>query len=129
MLTAIATKFQNVVLAPPHRSAIIPPTGRISEPISGPRNVRHATRTGSTTCLPLTSAELQKCEGNCVESTWPKANPKPMNDPKVPTYSALITQACGSRHTSRIACLSLRTTLRLSIKEYESSTPMTMSGA
>jgi len=37
---AMATKFRNVVFAPPKLSAIQPPTGRMSEPISGPRKVR-----------------------------------------------------------------------------------------
>ncbi len=42
----IATKFQNVTVAPPSRSASAPPTGRISDPSSGPRNVRYAALTG-----------------------------------------------------------------------------------
>jgi hypothetical protein len=37
---ATATKFQNVTRAPPRRSASTPPTGRMSEPSSGPRKVR-----------------------------------------------------------------------------------------
>ena len=43
---AIATKFQNVTRAPPHRSAARPPSGRTSEPRSGPRKVRYAALTG-----------------------------------------------------------------------------------
>jgi hypothetical protein len=38
--TAMARKFQKVVRAPPSRSASQPPAGRVSEPTSGPRNVR-----------------------------------------------------------------------------------------
>jgi hypothetical protein len=37
---AIARKFQNVVRDPPTRSASQPPSGRISDPTSGPRKVR-----------------------------------------------------------------------------------------
>ena len=39
-LAAIATKVRSVIRAPPKRSASLPPTGRISEPTSGPMNVR-----------------------------------------------------------------------------------------
>src|SRR6266705_5994846 len=82
--TVMAMKFQNVVLAPPILSASQPPTGRISDPTSGPRKVRYATFTGSTTCLPFTKPEAQKCDGNWFCSTWPKAKPNPMKEPNVP---------------------------------------------
>jgi hypothetical protein len=70
---AIATKFQNVTRAPPSRSASAPPAGRISEPSSGPRNVRYAASTG-----------VRNDDANWICSTWPKAKPKPMNEPNVP---------------------------------------------
>lgn len=38
--SAIAAKVAAVTRAPPHRSASAPPTGRTSEPSSGPRKVR-----------------------------------------------------------------------------------------
>ena len=71
--TAMATKLQNVTTDPLNRSASAPPNGRISEPSSGPRKVRAAALTG-----------VGNCSGNCTSSTWPKAKPKPMNEPKVP---------------------------------------------
>jgi len=71
-------KFQKVVTAPPILSASQPPTGRMREPTSGPRNVRYATLTGSI--LP----SLKKCVPNWFCRTWPNANPKPMNEPNVP---------------------------------------------
>ena len=53
---AIATKFQNVTWAPPILSASKPPTGRISEPTSGPRK-----------------AIATVISGNCVLSSSGKA--------------------------------------------------------
>ena len=52
---------------------------------------------------------------NCTWSTWPKANPKPMKDPKVPMYSSEINQVCGSRVASRIAWVSVFAPVRLSM--------------
>src|SRR2546421_9271899 len=72
-LAAISTKFQNVTTEPPIRSASQPPTGRISEPSSGPRKVRYAA-----------SMAVLNSGLNCTWSTCPKAKPKPMNEPKVP---------------------------------------------
>ena len=69
----MATKLTKDTLAPPSRSASWPPTGRISDPISGPRNVRYAAFTG-----------VEKVSANCTCSTWPNAKLNPMNDPKVP---------------------------------------------
>ena len=42
----MATKLKNVTTEPPNRSASAPPTGRISEPSSGPRKVSAAALTG-----------------------------------------------------------------------------------
>ena len=70
---AIAAKFTIVTRAPPKRSARRPPTGRISEPISGPRNVSDAALIG-----------VSNVSANWTWSTWPKANLKPMNEPNVP---------------------------------------------
>ena len=71
--TAMPTKFTIVTRAPPKRSARRPPTGRISDPISGPRNVSDAALMG-----------VSNVSANCTCSTWPKAKLKPMNDPNVP---------------------------------------------
>jgi hypothetical protein len=70
---AIAMKFQNVIRAPPNRSASEPPSGRISDPSSGPSQVSPAAASG-----------VAKSWVNWFCRTWPKANPKPMNDPNVP---------------------------------------------
>jgi hypothetical protein len=70
---AMATKFQQVMSAPPKRSASEPPIGRMSEPSSGPSQVRDAAASG-----------VAKDSVNWLVSTWPKANPKPMNEPNVP---------------------------------------------
>ncbi len=43
---AIATKVPRVIRAPPNRSASAPPTGRISEPSSGPTKVSEAAWSG-----------------------------------------------------------------------------------
>ena len=51
----------------------MPPTGRISEPSSGPSQVSDAAASG-----------VAKDSVNWFCSTWPKAKPKPMNEPKVP---------------------------------------------
>ena len=51
----------------------MPPTGRISEPSSGPSQVSDAAASG-----------VAKESVNWFCSTWPKANPKPMNEPNVP---------------------------------------------
>ena len=69
----MATKFQQVIRAPPNRSASEPPTGRISEPSSGPSQVSDAAASG-----------VANESVNWFCSTWPKANPKPMNEPNVP---------------------------------------------
>ena len=50
-----------------------PPTGRISEPSSGPSKVSDAAASG-----------VANESANWFCSTWPKANPKPMNEPNVP---------------------------------------------
>ena len=42
----MGTKLQNVTRAPPKRSASRPPTGRISEPSSGPRKRQVAALAG-----------------------------------------------------------------------------------
>src|SRR6478735_5743781 len=57
--SAIATKLTNDTLDPPNLSASEPPTGRISEPISGPMKVRYAAFTG-----------VEKMSANCTCSTW-----------------------------------------------------------
>ena len=69
----MATKFTNDTRAPPSLSARWPPTGRISEPISGPMKVRYAAFTG-----------VEKMSANCTCSTWPNAKLNPMNEPNVP---------------------------------------------
>lgn len=43
---AIPPKFHSVMRAPPCRSASLPPTGRISEPSSGPAKVSEAASRG-----------------------------------------------------------------------------------
>jgi hypothetical protein len=70
---AMATKFQQVMRAPPNRSAREPPRGRMREPSSGPSQVSDAAASG-----------VAKEAVNWLSSTWPKANPKPMNEPNVP---------------------------------------------
>ena len=56
-------KLTNVVRAPPNRSASHPPTGLISDPISGPRNVMYATFTASTLWPILTGAAAAVVDG------------------------------------------------------------------
>src|ERR687890_787503 len=70
---AIATNVQQVIRAPPNRSASEPPIGRISEPSSGPSQVSDAAASG-----------VANEPVNWLSRTWPKANPKPMNEPNVP---------------------------------------------
>ncbi|CAM3861314.1 hypothetical protein NORO109296_11195 [Nocardiopsis rhodophaea] len=65
----IAMKFHSVTRAPPKRSAMDPPTGRISEPSAGPMKV--------------TMAASRGVRSNWLCSSRPKANPKPMNEPNV----------------------------------------------
>ncbi len=81
MPAPIATKVTRVTQGPPQRSASLPPTGRSREPSSGPRKVSAAALTG-----------VSKRSWNCTWSTWPKANPKPMNEPKVPMYRVETAQ-------------------------------------
>ena len=71
--SAMARKFQKVTTEPLNRSASAPPTGRMSDPSSGPRKVSAAALTGTG-----------NWSGNCTSSTCPNAKPKPMNEPKVP---------------------------------------------
>ena len=71
--SAMATKFQQVMRAPPNRSAREPPSGRISDPSSGPSQVRDAAASG-----------VANDSVNWFCSTCPNANPKPMNEPNVP---------------------------------------------
>ena len=71
--TAIATKLTKVTREPPNLSASAPPTGRISEPSSGPIQVSAAAATG-----------VPNCSGYCTCSTCPKAKLKPMKEPNVP---------------------------------------------
>jgi hypothetical protein len=63
----MAMKFQNVTIPPPTLSARRPPTGRDSEPTSGPRKA-----------MPTVAA------GNCVLRSSGNAAEYPMNEPNVP---------------------------------------------
>jgi hypothetical protein len=115
--TAMAAKFQKVMRAPPKRSASEPPSGRISEPSSGPSQVSDAAARG-----------VAKSDVNWFCSTWPKANPKPMNEPKVPMYRNDMIQVCGSRVASRMARGWLRAVDRLSMSSAAPTAATTISG-
>src|SRR6266542_828526 len=72
--TAMTTNIQNVMIAPPTRSASQPPTGRARAASTGPMK---ANLNASTV-------------GNSVLTSIGNPAAKPMNEPKVPMYSQLI---------------------------------------
>src|SRR5215207_5483221 len=67
---AIATKFQNVTLAPPILSESQPPNGRDNEPTIGPRATSHTAENS----------------GNWLLTRTGKLAEKPIKEPKVPMY-------------------------------------------
>src|SRR5690606_24273143 len=73
-----AANTSRVKRAPPTLSEIQPPSGRVSDPTSGPRK----------------ADVIGSMSGNNALVSIAKPAENPMNDPKVPTYSQNISQLC-----------------------------------
>lgn len=83
--TTMPTKVQKVTRPPPTRSASLPPAIRETEPSSGPtKAIWAACRLAAPDWAAVGAAPPVSWAVKTMLSTWAKAKPKPMNEPKVP---------------------------------------------